>query len=174
MTDDCQGISHITFIVRDSKRMALLLCEGLGATELYDSANKNFSLSREKFFLLGGVWIAVMEGEPPAERSYQHVAFKVAPAELPAYRAWLEQLGVEIKAPRNRVAGEGESLYFYDFDNHLFELHTGTLEERLVQYDKAGSTNSRGLEIRTSGRWIALGAAMFVIFVCILGPGVNL
>ncbi|MDP3309636.1 MAG: FosX/FosE/FosI family fosfomycin resistance thiol transferase, partial [Polaromonas sp.] len=24
--------------------------------------------------------------------------------------------------------------YFYDFDNHLFELHTGTLDERLRQY----------------------------------------
>ena len=25
-------------------------------------------------------------------------------------------------------------LYFYDDDNHLFELHTGTLEERLERY----------------------------------------
>lgn len=135
-----EGISHITFITRDPDRMALLLCEGLGATEIYDSARKNFSLSREKFFLLGGVWIAVMEGEPPAERSYQHVAFTVAPAALPAYRARLEQLGVEIRPPRSRVEGEGESIYFYDFDNHLFELHTGTLEERLARYTESGST----------------------------------
>jgi catechol 2,3-dioxygenase-like lactoylglutathione lyase family enzyme len=130
------GISHITFIVRDLERMALLLCEGLRAMEIYDSAKRNFSLSREKFFLLGGVWIAVMEGEPPSELSYQHVAFKVAPEELPAYRARLERLGVEIKPPRSRVGGEGESLYFYDFDNHLFELHTGTLEERLARYSE--------------------------------------
>jgi len=34
------------------------------------------------------------------------------------------------------VDGEGESLYFYDFDNHLFELHTGTLEERLARYSE--------------------------------------
>jgi hypothetical protein len=32
-----------------------------------------------------------------------------------------------------RVEGEGRSLHFYD-DNHLFELHTGTLEERLERY----------------------------------------
>jgi catechol 2,3-dioxygenase-like lactoylglutathione lyase family enzyme len=137
-----QGISHITFIVRDLERMALLLCEGLGATELYDSAKQNFSLSREKFFQLGGLWIAVMEGEPPAERSYQHVAFKVAPEELPAYRTRLERLGVEIKPPRSRVEGEGESLYFYDFDNHLFELHIGTLEERLARYAEESDTNN--------------------------------
>jgi len=26
------------------------------------------------------------------------------------------------------------SLYFHDFDNHHFELHTGTLTERLQTY----------------------------------------
>ncbi|MFZ5563799.1 MAG: hypothetical protein ACOZBW_07070 [Thermodesulfobacteriota bacterium] len=30
--------------------------------------------------------------------------------------------------------GEGDSLYFYDFDNQLIELHTGTLNERLNAY----------------------------------------
>lgn len=44
------------------------------------------------------------------------------------------RLEVEIKPPRTRVEGEGRSLYFYDFDNHLFELHTGTLLERLSRY----------------------------------------
>ena len=129
-----QGLSHITFIVRDLERMAIFLREGLGATEVYDSSPKNFSISREKFFLLGGVWIAAMQGDPPAERSYQHTAFKVAPGEIAGCKGRLVRLGVEIKPPRDRVEGEGESLYFYDFDNHLFELHTGTLEERLRRY----------------------------------------
>ena len=26
-------------------------------------------------------------------------------------------------------------LYFYDDDNHLFEIHTGTLAQRLERYD---------------------------------------
>lgn len=128
------GISHITFIVRDLARMATFLCEGLGAREVYDSAQHNYSLSREKFFVLGGVWLAAMEGDPPAERSYQHVAFQVKESELPAYEARLRALGVEIRPPRPRVDGEGLSLYFHDFDNHLFELHTGTLEQRLARY----------------------------------------
>ncbi|EIW18957.1 lactoylglutathione lyase-like lyase [Pelosinus fermentans DSM 17108] len=34
------------------------------------------------------------------------------------------------------MEGEGRSLYFYDYDNHLFELHTGTLTERLKRYKK--------------------------------------
>src|SRR4051794_6058276 len=129
-----QGISHITFIVRDLQRTATLLCEGLGAEQVYDSVVKNFSLSRERFFLLGGVWIAVMEGEPPADKSYQHVAFKLSLDALAECEARLRQLGVELRPRRDRVAGEGASLYFYDFDNHLFELHTGTLEERLARY----------------------------------------
>ena len=33
------GISHLTFIVRDLDRMATLLCKGLGAREVYDSAD---------------------------------------------------------------------------------------------------------------------------------------
>jgi catechol 2,3-dioxygenase-like lactoylglutathione lyase family enzyme len=128
------GISHITFVVRDLDRTATLLCKGLGACEVYDSAGHNYSLSREKFFILGGIWIAAMEGEPPAERSYQHVAFSVQESDLPGYQARLEAIGIEIKPPRPRIEGEGQSLYFYDFDNHLFELHTGTLEQRLAAY----------------------------------------
>lgn len=129
-----QGISHITFIVRDLEQMTRFLRDGLGATEVYDSSAKNYSLSREKFFMLGGIWIAAMEGEPPTERTYRHLAFKVADDELPAFEARLRNIGVDVKEPRPRVEGEGNSLYFYDFDDHLFELHSGTLEERLERY----------------------------------------
>jgi catechol 2,3-dioxygenase-like lactoylglutathione lyase family enzyme len=88
-----EGISHITFIATDLERTANLLCTGLGATQVYDSAGKNFSVS-------------------------------------------LRALGVEIQPSRPRVEGEGQSLYFYDFDNNLFELHTGTLEQRLERYKR--------------------------------------
>ncbi len=136
------GISHLTFICRDVEQMARVLVEGLGAREIYDSHAEQFSLSREKFFLLGDVWLAAMEGEPPPSRSYQHVAFAVSETDLSKYRARLEALGVEIRPPRPRVEGEGESLYFYDFDNHLFELHSGTLEQRLARYAGLGANNS--------------------------------
>lgn len=131
---EVQGISHLTFVVRDLDRMARFLCDGLGAREVYDSGVRPFSLSPEKFFVLGGVWLAAMQGEPPSERSYQHVAFAVEASVLPAYRARLEALGVEVTPGRSRVEGEAESMYFHDFDNHLFELHTGTLEARLERY----------------------------------------
>jgi fosfomycin resistance protein FosX len=129
-----EGISHVTFLVRDLDRMAMFLCDGLGAEEVYDSQDRHFSLSREKFFVLGGVWIAAMEGNPPPERTYRHLAFKVSETDLPLFEQRLRKLGVDIQPPRARVDGEGTSLYFYDFDNHLYELHTGTLNERLERY----------------------------------------
>lgn len=132
-----QGISHLTFLVHDLERMAAFLCQGLGGREVYDSGERKHSLSREKFFLLGGVWIAAMQGQPPAQRHYQHVAFAVDAAALPGYRQRLEALGVEFLPTRPRIDGEGESLYFHDFDNHLFELHTGTLRQRLECYAQA-------------------------------------
>ena len=112
----------------------MVLEEGLGAAEVYDSKARNYSLSREKFFTLDSIWIAAMQGQAPTERSYQHLALAVSAEDLPEFEQRLRAIGVEIAPPRPRVAGEGLSLYFHDFDNHLFELHTGSLEERLRVY----------------------------------------
>jgi fosfomycin resistance protein FosX len=129
-----EGISHITFVVKDLEKSARLFVEVFGAEEVYASGESTFSISKEKFFLVNGIWIAAMEGEPLAQRTYNHVAFKVRAADLPRYRSAIERLGLEMRESRSRVEGEGESIYFYDYDNHLFELHTGTLEERLRRY----------------------------------------
>jgi len=129
-----EGISHITFIVKDLEKMKRLLIEVLGGEEIYSSGEETFSISREKFFLVNGIWIAIMEGESLSERTYNHVAFKVRPEDLPRYRSTIEQLGLEKRESRSRVDGEGKSIYFYDYDNHLFELHTGTLDDRLSRY----------------------------------------
>jgi fosfomycin resistance protein FosX len=129
-----EGLSHITFIVKDLERTERLLVGALDGREVYDSGDKQFSLSREKFFEVGGVWIAIMEGDPLSEKTYNHVAFKISANDLPRHRAAIEKLGLTVREPRPRVDGEGQSLYFYDFDNHLFELHTGTLSDRLAAY----------------------------------------
>ena len=129
-----EGISHVTFVVRDLDRMADLLVAVLGAEEVYSSGEATFSISREKFFLVGGVWIAIMEGEPLPGKTYNHVAFKIAEEDYDAYAERVRSTGVEMREGRSRVEGEGRSLYFYDHDNHLFELHTGTLERRLARY----------------------------------------
>jgi catechol 2,3-dioxygenase-like lactoylglutathione lyase family enzyme len=129
-----EGISHITFIVQDLEKMKHIIVEVLGGEEVYSSGDETFSVSKEKFFLVNGSWIATMEGESLNMRTYNHVAFKVQPDDLPRYKRAIERLGLEMKESRPRVEGEGQSIYFYDYDNHMFELHTGTLEERLERY----------------------------------------
>lgn len=131
-----EGLSHLTFVVRNLEMMSAIIVEVLGGEEVYSSGNETFSSSREKFFVAGGVWIAIMEGEALPSRSYNHVAFKVSDDRLERAAEAIARLGLEMKPPRPRVDGEGQSVYFYDHDNHLFELHTGTLDERLARYAK--------------------------------------
>ena len=134
-----EGLSHMTFVVRDLDRMTAIMTGVLGARETYASGDKTFSRSREKFFDLAGLWIAVMEGEPLPGRTYNHVAFKIAEDDFDAYVTRIEEAGLEFEPPRPRVEGEGRSIYFYDHDNHLFELHTGTLDARLARYARESS-----------------------------------
>lgn len=135
-----QGLSHMTLIVRDLDRMEAILTTVLDARKVYDSGEQTFSLSKERFFLVGDsadpIWIATMEGEPLPTRTYNHVAFKIADADYETYLQRVRQLGLEVREGRSRVPGEGQSIYFYDDDNHMFELHTGTLDERLKRYAK--------------------------------------
>jgi catechol 2,3-dioxygenase-like lactoylglutathione lyase family enzyme len=129
-----EGLSHITFIVKDLERTTSFLTNIFEAKEIYQSGNKIFSKSKEKYFLINGLWFAIMEGEPLSEKTYNHVALKISEAEFEKYKERLHSSGVEILEDRNRIEGEGKSLYFYDYDNHLFELHTGTLDDRLESY----------------------------------------
>jgi fosfomycin resistance protein FosX len=131
-----EGISHITFIVEDLEKTARIFVDGLGGKEVYSSGDEMFSISREKFFIVGGVWIAIMEGDPLPNQTYNHVAFKIEPNDVEAYHSKLKALDLKIRSPRPRVDGEGISIYFYDYDNHMFELHTGTLGDRLARYAK--------------------------------------
>lgn len=147
-----EGLSHLTFIVRDLNRMEMILTTVLDARKVYDSGDETFSLSREWFFLVGGaqpdapapIWIAIMEGESLPERTYNHIAFKIAGTDYPVLLERVRALGLDVREGRSRVAGEGRSIYFHDDDNHLFELHTGTLDERLRRY--AAGRSGRGAE----------------------------
>ena len=130
------GLSHITLIVKDLERTSLFLEKIFDAKQVYSSGDDTFSLSTEKFFLINDLWICIMKGEPLSERTYNHIAFKIQDSEMDKYMSRIKDVGAEIRPERSRVAGEGRSIYFYDFDNHLFELHTGTLDERLARYSQ--------------------------------------
>ncbi|MEP3196376.1 MAG: FosX/FosE/FosI family fosfomycin resistance hydrolase [Lentilitoribacter sp.] len=132
-----QGLSHMTFITADLERMEKLLTHIFKAKKVYDSGEQTFSLSEERFFLIGDIWIAIMKGDSLVEKTYNHIAFKIDDDDFEDYLTRIHDLGLELREGRARVKGEGQSIYFYDDDNHMFELHTGTLEERLERYKKA-------------------------------------
>jgi len=129
-----EGLSHLTFVVRDLDRTERLLSSVLGARKVYDSGEHTFSLSKERFFLIGDIWVVIMEGDPLPSRTYNHTAFKIAEADYELCLERIRSLGLDLREPRLRVEVEGRSIYFHDYDNHLFELHTGTLSERLKRY----------------------------------------
>lgn len=129
-----QGISHLTFVVRDLARSRRFFEAVLDAQVVYESGDRTFSVAREVFVLVGGVWIAIMQGDPGQRRGYEHVAFKIEEADFDDYARRIREHGLELEEGRSRVEGEGRSLYFSDPDDHRFELHTGTLATRLARY----------------------------------------
>lgn len=129
-----EGLSHITFIVRDIEKTSSMLEQILGGKKIYDSGEKIHSLYREMFYIVGGQWIAIMESQDIINQSYHHVAFKISDSDVDYYLNKIRKSDLQLKEPRERIEGEGYSIYFYDYDNNLFELHTGSLEDRLRAY----------------------------------------
>lgn len=135
MTFQIKGLSHITFVCKDLEKTAEMFKGVFGAQEVYSSGNNTFSISKEKFLQVAGIWIAIMEGEP-VEKTYNHIAFQISDEELDAFEAKARSFDLTILPGRKREGAEGRSLYFYDYDNHLFELHTGDLKTRLHFYNE--------------------------------------
>ncbi len=131
-----EDLSHLTFIVSDLGRMTEILETVFGAKQVYASGEKQFSRAPEKFFTIGDLWIAIMQGKGLSERTYNHVAFKIRDEDIDIYLERIRALNLDVMPPRPRVEGEGRSIYFHDADNHLFELHSGTLAERLKTYSR--------------------------------------
>jgi fosfomycin resistance protein FosX len=131
-----EGLSHVTLITQDLDRMEQILVSVLDARKIYDSGDATFSLSKERFFDVAGLWIATMKGDALPTQTYNHIAFKIAETDYDERLARIMALGLSVREGRPRVDGEARSIYFHDDDNHLFELHTGTLADRLARYAK--------------------------------------
>jgi fosfomycin resistance protein FosX len=128
------GLSHITLIVPDLDEMQHFLEGTFKANCVYCSGKTQLSVSETRFFDIGGVWVAIIKGEPLVGQTYNHIAFKIADADFEACQSRLEAMKVDLLPSRSRTTSEARSLYFYGPGNHLFELHTGTLAQRLAGY----------------------------------------
>jgi len=134
-----ESVSHITFVVKNLDKTTELFKKIFDAKEVYYSGEKKHSLFKERFFIIGNQWVAVMENTSIINRTYHHLAFKISDSDVDYYLNKIKDLNLELKSPRKRISGEGYSIYFYDYDNNLFELHTETLDERLASYKRIDS-----------------------------------
>jgi catechol 2,3-dioxygenase-like lactoylglutathione lyase family enzyme len=116
-------ISHIALIVQDPARTAALLAE-LFASKIV--SRKDSEGHEETFVRLGRTWFVLVKADVQRPRTGDHVAFSVSKSTLLACAEKLKQIGQEFLFARSDTA-----LYFYDYDNHLFELDTMDLEKDL-------------------------------------------
>jgi fosfomycin resistance protein FosX len=74
-----------------------------------------------------GLWIVLVAAPVQPARTGDHIAFGSTPEVVEATAAKLQAMGREfIRARSNR------SLYFFDYDDHVFELSTENIDDELA------------------------------------------
>ena len=117
------SISHIALVVKDPARTAALFRDLFSARVV---ARQDDEGHLETFVRLGGTWLVLVGAAVERARTGDHVAFHTTPQILEATVAKLQAMGREfIRARSNR------SLYFFDYDDHVFELDTGDTDKEL-------------------------------------------
>ena len=117
------AISHIALIVKDSNRTATLFKDLFGARIL---ARKDDDGHDETYVRLGRTWFVLVQAEADRPRSGDHIAFSVSKSTLLETAEKLKNMNVEFFLARSDTA-----LYFFDYDNHVFELDSTDLEREL-------------------------------------------
>jgi catechol 2,3-dioxygenase-like lactoylglutathione lyase family enzyme len=118
-----ESISHIALVVKDPARTAGLFRD-LFSARAVERADDDGHL--ETFVRLGGIWVVLVAAPVQRARTGDHIAFRASPEVLEATVAKLQAMGREfIRARANRA------LYFFDYDDHVFELDAEDLDEEL-------------------------------------------
>lgn len=109
-------ISHIALVVTDPARTAELF-ERLFAARIVRRVDADGH--DETFVHLGGTWFLLAQAVVERKRSGDHIAFRVTQEVLRATAEKLKAMDLEFILARSDT-----SLYFFDYDNHVFELDT--------------------------------------------------
>lgn len=118
-----ESISHIALVVKDPARTAALFHD-LFSARIVERQDEEGHL--ETFVRLGGIWIVLVGASVQRARTGDHIAFRATPELLEATAAKLQAMGREfIRARSNRA------LYFFDYDDHVFELDAEEIDEEL-------------------------------------------
>ena len=118
-----ESISHIALVVRDPARTAALFHD-LFSARAVERADEQGHL--ETFVRLGGIWIVLVGAPVQRARTGDHIAFHATAAILEATVAKLETMGCEFIRARSNKA-----LYFFDYDDHVFELDAEDIDKEL-------------------------------------------
>ena len=117
-------IGHIALIVKDSSRTATLFKGLFGAAIL---VRKDVDGHEETYVRLGRTWFVLAQAEVVRPRSGDHIAFSVSMSTLLGTAEKLKRMNIEFFLARSDTA-----LYFFDYDNHVFELDTTDLDRELA------------------------------------------
>lgn len=119
-----ESLSHLALVVKEPAKTAALFKDLFGARVL---ERKDDDGHLETFVRLGGTWIVLVGAPVERKRTGDHIAFRATPQVLEATAAKLQAMGRELIRARNNTA-----LYFFDYDDHVFELDTVDLEKELA------------------------------------------
>ncbi len=109
-------LSHIALIVRDPPRTASLFADVFGAKAVQRTDEDGHE---ETYMQLGETWFVLVKADVERPLTGDHVAFLVSPSTLATVAEKLKAMGHKYQLARSDTA-----LYFFDFDNHVFELDT--------------------------------------------------
>jgi len=119
------AIGHVALVVRDASRTAELF-EKLFAAKIV--GRTDLEGHDETFVRLGRTWFALVQADVQRPRTGDHIAFHVTKATLQSTAEKLKEMNMEFQLARS-----DSSLYFFDYDNHVFELDTTDLESDLTK-----------------------------------------
>ena len=118
------AIGHVALTVQNPARTAALF------KALFDSKivlRTDSDGHEETFVQLGRTWFVLVQADVQRSRTGDHIAFHVSKPTLLACAARLKQMGQEFL-----LARVDSALYFFDYDNHVFELDTTDVEKDIA------------------------------------------
>jgi catechol 2,3-dioxygenase-like lactoylglutathione lyase family enzyme len=117
-------IGHIALVVKDPERTLSLFKDLFAPVTVVHEQDDDHE---ETLVRLGETWFVLVKADVDRTRTGDHIAFSVSKPELLEMADKLREMKVEFFLARSDTA-----LYFFDYDNHVFELDTTDMDSHLV------------------------------------------